>query len=219
MNSSELLAVFRSEMSDTVAPFLWSDEEVFGFQDDAQQQFCRKTNGIIDARTAVVTQLAIVPGTDWYTTHASILNIRKATRADTGREVELLTAEQADRRGLYFLATQLGLVKHVVLGLEPHAVRIHPMPNETVTLNLSVCRLPLLPITDAGEQAFEIDAMHHLGLLLWMKHRAYDKQDAETFDRRKSDDFAARFVAYCDRAKLEQERARRARGVTAYGGL
>lgn len=219
MNSSELLGVFRDEMADLKEPYLWSDSEVFGFEDDAQQQFCRKTNGIVDARTAAVTQLAVVPGTDWYTTHASILNVRKITRADTGRQVEMLTAEQADERGLYFLATQLGPVKHVVLGLEPHAVRIHPMPNAAVTLNLSVCRLPIVPITDIGDQAFEIDAMHHLGMLLWMKHRAYDKQDAETFDRRKSDDFMQRFEAYCAKAKLEQERARRVHGAVAYGGI
>jgi hypothetical protein len=219
MTSSDLLETFRTEMADTQAPYLWGDTEVFGFMDEAQNQFCRKTSGIADSRTAAVCDLAVVPGTDWYTTHSSILTVRKITRADTGRPVDMLTAEQADSRSVYFLAALLGVIKYVVLGIEPHAVRISPMPNETVTLNMSVYRLPLVTISDVGDQAFEVDAQHVINLLPWMKHRAYDKQDAETFDRRKSDDFKARFEAYCTGVKVEQARARRVAGNVNYGGV
>jgi hypothetical protein len=219
VNSSEIVDLFRKEVGDTRTPYLWDDEEAYAFLDDAQSQFCRKTDGIADSRTAAVCNLAVVPGTDWYTTHASILNIRKITRADTGRKVEMLTAEQADTRGIVFLATTQGVVRQVVLGLEPHAVRIAPMPNETVTLNLQVYRLPLEAITDAGEQVLEIDLQHHQHLLLWMKHRAYDKQDVETYDRTKSGEFETRFDAYCFKVKQEQARARRVHGNVAYGGL
>lgn len=219
MNSSELLALYRTEMLDDAEPPLWSDAEIYGFIDHAQVEFCRNTSGIADARTASVTRLSIVPGTDWYTTHRSILNVRHAARTDTGRRVELLSAEQADRAGVVFLPTLLGPVKALVLGLEPHAVRVTPMPNETVGIQLAVYRMPLITITDDRDQALEIDAKHHVALLLWMKHRGYDKQDAETFDRRKSDEFKDRFMAYCFKAKQEEERARRVLGNVIYGGL
>ncbi len=218
MNSSELLELFRSEMADTVAPYLWSDVDAYGYMDEGQKRFCRKTDGIADARTAAVTQIAIVPSTDWYTTHAAILNIRKATRADTGRKVELYTAEQADSAGIIFDGRE-GPVKGLVLGLEPRAVRVTPMPNETVTINLSVYRLPLVTITDDGDQEFEIDEQHHRALLDWMKCRAYGKQDAETVDRRKEADYMERFDMYCAKAQLEQERARRVHGNVVYGGV
>lgn len=212
--------MFRAEMSDTKAPYLWDDTaEVFPYLDEAQSMFCRKTEGIADSRTSAVCDLAIVPNTDWYTTHASILNIRKATRADTGLKVELLTAEQADQRGIVFLATKLGVVSSVVLGLQDHAVRITPMPNETVTINLQVYRLPLVAITDVGDQVLEIDVQHHQALVMWMKHRAYGKQDTETFDRSKATEFEDAFNAYCMSVKLEQERARRVQGNVAYGGI
>ena len=92
-------------------------------------------------------------------------------------------------------------------------------PTETVTINLAVYRLPIVPITTLGDQALEIDAQHHTHLLLWMKHRAYNKQDAETFDKRKSQDFKDAFLAYCEEAKREQQRARRVQGNVAYGGI
>ena len=45
-----------------------------------------------------------------------------------------------------------------------------------------------------------------------------DEFDAETFDRRKADDYEVKFRAYCARAKAEQGRARRQVGTVQYGG-
>ena len=52
-----------------------------------------------------------------------------------------------------------------------------------------------------------------------MKHLAFSKQDAETFDRGKADECEGRFRAYCHAALKEQERARRNSGTVVYGGL
>jgi hypothetical protein len=88
-----------------------------------------------------------------------------------------------------------------------------------LSVELAVYRFPLITITDDGDQALEIDDQHHTALLHWMKSRAYDKQDAETFDRRKSEEFRTRFTEYCARAQQEQQRARRVQGNVAYGGV
>lgn len=291
MNSTELVDMFRLEMHDIRTPQLWSDTEVYSFLDDAQTWFCRWTDGIADARTLAVTRLNIVPGTDWYSTHDKIRQIRKITRIDDGSKIKTYTAEQADTAGIMFSTLLTGPIKGIVLGLEPHAVRVTPMPgsttvgvltvssaltlintavvpvantagivagmgltaagvpvgttvlsvtaNTSVTLSanvtaevplgaalsfgtavsLSVYRLPLVTITDDGDQVLEIDAQHHTALLHWMKARAYDKQDAETFDRRKSEEFRDRFTTYCAKAQQDQQRARRVHGSVAYGGI
>lgn len=218
MNTTDLVDQYRSEMGDTEKPYLWSDQLIYGYAGDAQKQFCRWTNGISDARTPAVTQLAILPGTQWYETHPSILKVRTVQRADTGRNVALVNAERMSQFGVQFDG-RTGPLKHLVMGLEAHALRAWPVPNETVTVEMSVFRLPLTAITDDGDQVLEIDEQHHSHLLLWMKHLGYDKQDAETFDRRKSDDFAQRFSTYCAEAKKEQDRARRVVGAVAYGGI
>jgi hypothetical protein len=88
-----------------------------------------------------------------------------------------------------------------------------------LTVNLSVFRLPITAITDDGDQEFEIDEQHHEHLLLWVKHRAYSKQDAETFDRTKAKEFDDAFRGYCARAKSEQDRLRRVPTPVAYGGI
>ena len=51
------------------------------------------------------------------------------------------------------------------------------------------------------------------------KHRAYMKQDAETFDRTKADEFEKRFNAYCGQVKEEERRKAFKVRTVAYGGI
>jgi hypothetical protein len=153
-----------------------------------------------------------------YPTSKLILKVRTITRTDTGRVVEVVNAERAAARGIYFDG-HTGPFKVLVAGLDKSALRAYPVPSEAVTLNLSVFRLPLKPVTDAGDEALEIDEQHHLALLIWAKHKAYGKQDAETLDQRKADAFEQKFYTYCAAARTEQERARRVVGAVAYGGI
>lgn len=218
MNSTELIELYRAEMRDTEEPYLISDAALYSYLDDAQKWFCRLTEGIEDSRTLDVTRLEIVPGTEWYPTSKLILKLRTAHRTDTGAPVELLSAEKASRMDIRFDGRQ-GPLRYLVAGLEKNTLRAWPMPNETVTLELNTFRLPLSSITDAGDQELEIDEQHHRHLLLWVKHLAYDNHDVEMFDRRKSDDYAAKFKDYCFKAFKEQERARRSTNTVLYGGI
>lgn len=215
MTRTELLAAFRSDMSDTVEPHLWTDEDIDRYADDAQEMFCQLTDGIADSSSAA-TQLAIVPGTEWYDTDPSILKIRTVTRADTGRDVSVVNPETMAEHGVVFDARE-GPLRALVLGLEENKVRAWPIPSETVTVNLSVFRGPLEPFSSSEE--FEVGARHHVHLLHWIKSRAYLKQDAETFDKSRSEDFEIRFRSYCAEAMKQQSRARRTTGTVVYNGL
>lgn len=217
MNSSEILDLWRKEVDDTASPFLWSDEEAFSYLDDAQTMFCRKTDGIADATTDAVTRLAVVPTSDALTLHRTVKRIRSARRLDTGRPVEVISEWQMEDRGWWF-DQRVGPVRALVIGAEDAKVRVWPVSNETVTIVLTVFRLPLTTITSDGEQTLEIDEQHHRHLMLWMKHLAYSKHDAETFDKRKAEEFEERFLAYCEDVRAEQQRRRHKPRAVAYGG-
>lgn len=218
MTPTDLLGFFRDEMADTATPYLWSDAFVYNAINEAQNWFCRLTEGLEDSRTPGATQLLVTPNVEWYATSPLILKLRKANRGDTGRRVDIINAEKADELGYRFDGRTAGPVRALVTGLERHAVRAWPIPTETVTLNLSIFRLPLTPITGPA-QALEIDGQHHYSLLMWVKSLAYGKQDSEAFNRDKSKELAEAFQAYCAQARREQERARRETGTVMYGGL
>ena len=218
MNSTELIDLYRKEMRDTEEPYLVDDASLYSYLDDAQKWFCRLTEGIEDSRTPEVTRLAVVPSTEWYPTSKLILKIREAHRIDTGLPIEILNAEKASQLGIFFDGRQ-GPIRYLVTGLDKNYLRAWPVPNETVDIELRVFRYPSAPITDSGDQELEIDDQHHRHLLLWVKHLAYDNHDVEMFDKRKSDEYKAKFEAYCFKAMKEQERARRAVGTVIYGGI
>lgn len=216
MNSTDLKDLFRETVMDQEEPKLWSDSEVYRYIDDAQKMFCRLTGGLGDA-TSTLTQIAFTTASDWVTTSALILKIRQASFVSDGRPVELMNAEDMPARRLRFDGRP-ALPKNLIIGIEAHKARLHPYPDRADTLALIVDRLPLASITD-DDQTFEVDEQHHQHLVDWVCHRAYRKQDAETFDRTKSLEYEQSFRAYCAAAKTERERALSKVRVVSYGGL
>ena len=217
MDTTELVAVFRREMDDLVETYLWADEDILRYIDDAQKMFCRRTEGIADATTPAVTRITVTTGTDWVELHPSILRIRDVTRYDTGRGVEVVNVEDMARRGWRFDRRPAPL-QALVIGAQAHKARVYPLAGEDVLLDLLVYRLPLTPLDDF-DLPLEIDAEHHQHLLLWCKHLAYSKQDSETFDKTRASEFEVRFGAYCEQVKAEERRKRHKTRVVAYGGI
>lgn len=221
----DLNAFFRDDVQDTAVPQAWSDTTFFQYLDDAQRMFCRLTNGIEDSRTALdlkgvaLCQLNVVPTVEWYPISPLILKIRTIYRTDTGLPVQTTFPEQLEALNIRFDGNS-NCVNAVIQGMTKGFVRIWPIPNETVTLNLQVSRLPLITLTgDNSNLSPEIDDQHALALLLWCKSRAYGKQDQDTYDKTKSAAYKDLFYAYCAAAKDEQIKARHTPGNIAYGGI
>lgn len=227
MNSTELLALFRSEVRDDAAPYLWSDTEVFSYMDDAQKMFCRLGGGIADS-TSAVTTLAVTAGDIFITISPLILKLRDVRVTSTGRIIDVLNFEDLNYANMYgtdygrsysySLDASTGRIDAVVVGMEPNKIRLIRIPTEDESLSLITYRMPLNTI-NAVAQDFEIDEQHHRHLLYWMKHLAHQKQDAETYDRGRSDAFRAEFMAYCDQAKAERARREHKPRAVMYGGL
>jgi len=216
MTTAEWLALFRLEMSDASEPFLWSDVEVYGFADDAQKMFCRLTDGIADA-TSLLTSLVYQVDDEWVDLSPLILKIRDSVDAATGAPITVVNQEDMPGLGLRFDG-RTGPARVLIVGMEENKARIYPRASLAGVMQLSVFRLPLVPIVSDAD-AFEIGEQHHRHLLLWAKHLALLKQDAETFDKNKAQEMEARFRAYCALAKQEQGNKRHKVRVVSYGGV
>lgn len=226
MDSTALHDLFRSEVRDEATPYLWSDAEIYSYIDDAQKMFCRLQGGIADASSAV-THLSVTAGDVFVSISPLILKLREARRSADGYDLQILNFEDMQSHRLsndygyssgYRIDSTTGIVKAVVVGMETNKIRLVHIPQEDQTIELIVYRMPLDTITSVGGQALEIDEHHHRHLLHWMKHLAHQKQDAETYDRGRSDMFRTEFLAYCDQAKAERERREHKYRMTSYGG-
>lgn len=231
MTPRQLYDRFRSDVDDVVETYLWSVAEVLGYMEDAQQMLCRLTGGLRDA-TSAVTQLAVTDGEPWVELHPSILRVRSAELLSTHRPVRILSyEEQAASPQLtstwpsnWSVEMYLdGPVTAAIIGMEEEKLRLIRIPVADDTLALLVERLPLqtlvVPAPAKLPPEFEVRSEHHLALLLWMKHLAYAKQDAETFDKSKSREMGEAFGAYCARAVDEKQRRNHKPRLITYGGL
>ena len=213
MNSTELYELFRADMNDAAQPYLWSDLEVFGYMNDAYRMFVRLTGGIADS-TSALAQVPVVAGVVAGVMDSSVMEVSNAYRVSDGQPIGIHNGPEFPRP-----ATRVGPVRGMVIGEQDDLARWTTIPDANDTVQMSVYRMPAGFITEEGQEFTGVKADHHLHLLPWMRHLAYLKQDAETFDRAKSDENGAKFRGYCDFVKSEVERRKHKIRVVAYGGI
>ena len=227
MNTGDLYKLFRSEIRDEIEPFLFTQTEVLRYMDEAQLEFCKRGMGIADVRNTDVVDVPVVAGEEYADIHQAILTIRTAELLSSRmplriwNNLETLTStvgygSQSVPSTVYAHAP--GPLHGMVIGEEENVVRWVNIPTANDTVRLSVYRLPIEPITGLV-QDFEIRTEHHFTLLYWMKHLAFSKQDADTFDPKGAATAGDTFLARCEDARLAWERYKHKPRTIKYGGL
>lgn len=234
MTPQRLYDLFRLDVDDKTQPFLWSDEEVFEYLNDAQDMFCRLAYGIPDASTPKVVEVAIASGDQWSSLHPSILQIRRAELNSTGRKLSVVNFEDLDTLGSIsddygwprhtnwssLITQDPGPIDYMIIGMEDNRARWVRVPMEDDRVNLIVYRRPLCRFDiDKIPTEFEIDEIHHIHLLKWMRSLAYAKQDPDTFNPKFASENQVQFEYYCRQARSDWERKRHKPRSMAYGGI
>lgn len=224
MKSDELYELFRHEIDDTETVFLWSEFEVWGYMNDAYRQFVRLTGGVADISSSI-TEIDVVADEATAVVSNKILKFREARLNSTNRKLAIVNYTDTERPTLDYGNTatdsdmQPGEVHSMIIGEQKGLVRWVQVPMVADTVHLSVMRLPLEKIDKDGQELVDVDEEHHEALLLWMKARAHMKQDAETFDKGRAQDFRAQFEAYCRGVVADWERHKSKPRVVTYGGI
>lgn len=230
MTAQQLLTQFRNEMLDTAKPHFWSDEEILGYMDDAYKRFVRLMGGIADF-TSDLTRVDIDAGDPVGILDKRILRITEAFRVSDGGKISIinhtdLTFTRDNDYGLIrplHLDTMPGPVRYMVIGTERGKCKWVQIPETNDAAQLYVYRLPATKIemdgTNLDYEFDEIGDEHVPSLCLWMRHRGYMKQDADTFDPKRAESFRAAFAEYCTLAKREWDRYKHKNREIQYGGL
>jgi hypothetical protein len=186
MTLTQLIALFRQEADDAVAPYLFSDTAVTGWLNEAVEEACVRALLVKDWSTTAVCSIDVAAGTSAYSTHASIINITRASfLVDGGSDSTVLyqtTEFELDR-------LQPGWREETG---EPEAfihhdtkIRLGCIPESAGTLSLEVNRIPLA-LMATGTDVPEIAARHHRTLVQWALFRAFSVPDSEVVDPNKA---------------------------------
>lgn len=227
MEIKDLKTLFRKQVQDINKPYLFDDVEILQYLIDAQDRFVRELGGIRDSSTRALTDIPVVTGAVLAKHSPYILRIRSAKLLTALRplrivnEGDLATVVVSDYGSItpmYLDDTDTGDVTAMVLGVEDNKVRWLKVPTTDDTCRMNIMRLPYPRIKD-DNGCLEIDEQHHMALLYWMKHMAYSKQDAETYDANLAEAAKAAFLEYAENAREDKERQRYKPRVVQYNKI
>ena len=217
---SDMIAKFRREMEDTVEPYLWTDDEITDYLDQAQDEFCEN----VDVLTGQVT-LTYVASDEFVDTPNYMTRARSATAAD-GRPVALYNAEEweeagglTDDYGINTPSTQWRTdtgekLRVLITDLESGKHRLYPIPTADSSVILHIYRRPVELLEEAGE--FEVvDKSHQRCILLRARSLAYEKHDAETYNEQLAATYRDKFDERVEDLHYDVKRKqRRAKSVS-----
>jgi hypothetical protein len=191
MTLQDLITLFRNEADDATEPYLWSDDEVTEFANDAENEACRRARLIVDSGSAV-TQLLVDPIQGGLVRlDPAVIFVRRA-KIDGGRPLHRMALRDMDAHNPYWQNAQPGRPLAFIPDLDTGALQLHPAPAEEGLLRLTVIRTPLVEMKGM-EDSPEIAPRFQRSLRHWMLYRAYSKQDSQANDPKKAADSLALF--------------------------
>lgn len=195
MDKDALIARFRREADDTNAPYLWPDEDVTAWLDEAEQEASIRAHLLPERTNAAVCEITVTEGTDTYDLHDAVLEVKVARfLPDAGDAVRLtvVSVDGMDRIKPNWRDGAADAPKFLVQD-EQTAILV-PTPSASGLVKLEVNRLPLQSFED--KEVPEIGLAHHRYLVNWALFKAFSKPDAETIDPTRAAKAEADFNRY-----------------------
>lgn len=195
MNRQQLIDTFRRRAFDLARPYLWSNDELQEFLDDAHNEAAERASLLRDSTTDEICVIPIIAGTAGYDLDYRILSVERAKLDSQTRPMVITSTEELDLDHPGW-ESHTGSVMKVAIDAQGSGWRatLFGVPGADDTLRLHVFRLPMVSIVGDADEP-EIHPRLHVSLVDWMMYRAYSKKDAETQDDAKAAEFEAIFTS------------------------
>lgn len=188
MTLQELIQAFRTTVRDTEQPYLWPDEHVEAWLDEAEQEACIRGRLLHESCHPLVCEIAVQAGVAVYLLHAAVTEITHLSFEALGESqiwaIPLCSTEDLDAQQGIGWRTSPGRVMAAIQ--MDKALRLAPVPEADGLLRLECYRLPLRPVSREPAAVPEIHAVHHRALLDWVLHKAYSVPDSDLMDVQRS---------------------------------
>lgn len=201
MNLRDLIDQYRSRTGDTEKPYLWSDQDITGFYNEAQVEACVRARLIFDADSRFLS-IPLRANTGEYEINPSILqngivDVYVDGYAGTtcpGFMLRGTDQSALDRERWFHYRSQTG--RPIYFMQDGHTLRLAPIPNNTGTLRMAVYRVPACEekLEDDDDEPV-ISNQLHLRLVDWALYLGYSVNDAEKVNPEKAALAEARFDA------------------------
>ena len=195
MTLGELIRRFRARAKDAVEPFLFSNEDVTDWLNDAQDQACVRGRLLRDDSTPEVCQIVLTPSQPVYPLHRrlyEIISLRVKDADGKARPMRLVSREWLDAERCDWRDE----TRETCFAIQDeNSIRIVGAIKAGEVLHIECYRLPLDSMVNGTDEP-EIHEAHHDHLIQWALHEAFSIPDAEMFDAQRAEKAEREFGSY-----------------------
>ena len=198
MTLSELIRKFRVAAFDMEQPYLFSDEDITDWLNDAEKEAAIRGRLIHDCTNPDVCVIPVLPNVAVYPLHKVYeiehIGLHRSLVEPDYRPETLYQVSQEDVAGLHSdWRTSTGTPEYVIQ--YDQSIRLVPMPRDSGFIKLEGYRVPLAPMV-LGTDEPEINPIHHEYLIYWALHKAFSVPDAEVLDPNRAAIAEGQFTDY-----------------------
>lgn len=196
MTLEDLLRRFRVAARDTEVPYLFADEDITDWLNDAEERACIRGRLLRDDSTVAVTRVALTVGTHTYALHESVYELIAVrlihASGDEPTKLPIQSREWLDANVPDWRESE---EEAFCIVQDDTKIRVVGTFVADDRIDLECYRLPLAVMTIAADTP-EIHRAHHIHLIEWALHRGFSIPDAEVFDPNRATLAEKKFTAY-----------------------
>lgn len=182
---SELIRKFRVAAFDMEQPYLFADEDITDWLNDAVKEAAIRGRLIHDSTTPSVCTIATVPNVSIYALHESLYEIDSICWVDDNPQTRTfndLCLISQDEMGKVWRdwRTRQARNPEYAIQYDTH-IRLVPVPSEVGSIEIECYRTPINPMV-LDTDSPEINGIHHEYLIQWALHKGFKTPDSEVFD-------------------------------------
>lgn len=188
MNYGEIEDLTRREIADEAgsdAVRFVRSWQMLAYANEAEREACIRARLLVDSTTDAVCAIQTVAGQSVYSYDPRVLLILRGRLSGSTKTIQRASHTVMDDRCPGW-QDQSGEVEAFVTGMDKGMIRLFRIPVTDAPLNLTVVRLPLEPMLNR-QSVPEVPASYHPALIYWIKHKIYNNQDSELFDKNRAD--------------------------------
>jgi hypothetical protein len=191
-----LLADTREELDDEVAPYLYGDDKLIKYLNEAVHEAALRTRCLVESERDDMCVITLQPGIATYELHPSVVVIRRAyLDSAPDRHLTRTTSAHLQRHHCEW-RTERGEPRFLVRDRQARKITLSPIPEVAGTLRLELWRVPTEEeVMESGDDEPAGGPIYQHELFRWACFRAFNKKDSEQNDTTLADRNLALFEA------------------------
>lgn len=213
MTTAELLNRVYNQLRDFATPYLWADEEIVVYANEAiKRLFTLVPDMVLDSTTASVCDLTMVAGTRTYALSELVLDVKSVRLALQTAPLRKIGFSKMNLLYPTWRTMANGTPKYYCQNAVTGSVVILPPPSGSDTANMTISRLPLTELSVVSPTAeIGFTERYHTDLVPWIVHLCLSKRDVETFRPDAAEQHRQMFEKRCEEIRIELDNMRSSR--------